>query len=179
VCNASQNYLLLLGKNNNMSWVIILLLILGGLSLLIIELLVIPGTTVVGIIGFILMIVGIWQAYVVYGNFMGTMVLLATLLISIVGFYMSLRSNTWKKAGLNKSIISQVNTDSKKLKIGDIGTTTSRLNPMGKAFINDDFYEVSTYGDYLDNDQEIQVIAIEGKKILVEKADKESENKSI
>jgi len=162
-----------------MSWVIILLLIIGGLSLLILELLVIPGTTVVGIIGFILMVVGVWQSYVVYGNFMGTMVLLATLLISVAGFYMSLRSNTWKKAGLNKSIASRVNTDSQKLKIGDIGTTTSRLNPMGKAFINNDFYEVSTNGDYLENDQEIKIVAIDGRKVIVEKADQKSEDKNV
>lgn len=152
-----------------MSWLIILLLILGGLVLLIIELLVIPGTTVVGIIGFILMAVGVWQAYIVYDSFMGTLVLLATLLISFGGFYLSLRTNTWKKVGLNKSIVSKVNTDSQKLQIGDVGTTTSRLNPMGKAFINNDFYEVSTNGDFVDNDEEIKIVAIDGNKVFVEK----------
>lgn len=152
-----------------MSWLIILLLILGGLVLLIIELLVIPGTTVVGIIGFILMVVGVWQAYIVYDSFMGTLVLLATLLISFGGFYLSLRTNTWKKVGLNKSIVSKVNTDSQKLQIGDVGTTTSRLNPMGKAFINNDFYEVSTNGDFVDNDEEIKIVAIDGNKVFVEK----------
>lgn len=152
-----------------MFWLIILLLILGGLVLLIIELLVIPGTTVVGIIGFILMAVGVWQAYIVYDSFMGTLVLLATLLISFGGFYLSLRTNTWKKVGLNKSIVSKVNTDSQKLQIGDVGTTTSRLNPMGKAFINNDFYEVSTNGDFVDNDEEIKIVAIDGNKVFVEK----------
>lgn len=151
-----------------MSWVIILILIIGGLSLLILELLVVPGTTVVGIIGFILMAVGVWQAYVEYGSFIGTLVLLATLIISVGGFYMSLRSKTWKKAGLNKSINSKVNTDAQKLNIGDIGTTTSRLNPMGKAFINNDFYEVSTNGDFVDNDEKIKVVSIQGTKVMVE-----------
>lgn len=151
-----------------MSWLIILLLIIGGLALLIVELLVVPGTTVVGIIGFILMAVGVWQAYVVYNNFTGTMILLATLLISVGGFYMSLRSKTWKKAGLNKSIESRVNTESQKLQIGDTGTTTSRLNPMGKAFIKNDFYEVSTNGDFIDNDENIKIVAIDGTKVIVE-----------
>lgn len=155
-----------------MSWVIILLLIVGGLSLLIIELLVVPGSTVVGIIGFILMVVGIWQTYVVYDNSVGTMVLTATLLVSVGFFYFSLRSKTWKKAGLEKSISSRVNTDSQKLHLGDRGTTISRLNPMGKAFINNDFYEVSTNGDFIDNDENITIVAINGNKVLVEKDDK-------
>lgn len=158
-----------------MSWVIILLLILGGLILLIVELLVVPGTTVVGIIGFILMAVGVWQAYAVYDSFMGTMVLLATLLLSVGGFYISLRSKTWEKAGLNKSINSRVNTDSAKLQLGDEGTTISRLNPMGKAFINNDFYEVTTNGDFIDNDQPVKIISIDGNKVIVEKV--KSDNK--
>jgi len=152
-----------------MSWLIILLLIIGGLSLLILELLVVPGTTVVGIIGFILMAVGVWQAYVVFGSFMGTLVLLATIILSAGGFYLSLRSNTWKKAGLEKSILSKVNTDAQKLKVGDQGTTTSRLNPMGKAFINNDFFEVSTFGDFIDNNVSVKIVAIEGSKVMVEK----------
>lgn len=160
-----------------MSWLIILLLILGGLGLLIIELLVVPGTTVVGIIGFILMAVGVWQAYVEYGSFMGTMVLLTTLLISVGGFYLSLRSNTWKKAGLEKSIQSKVNTDAQKLSVGDEGLTTSRLNPMGKAFIKDDFFEVSTFGEFIDNNIPVKIVAIEGNKVLVEKYQAEKDSK--
>lgn len=145
------------------------MLILGGLFLLILELLVVPGTTVVGIIGFVLIVVGIWQSYVVFGNTTGTMVLIATLFIAVGSFYLSLRSETWKKAGLSKSIESRVNVDAHKLKIGYTGITTSRLNPMGKAFINNDFYEVSTNGEFIDNDENIEIIAIEGNKVFVEK----------
>lgn len=152
-----------------MSWLIILLLIIGGLSLLILELLVIPGTSVVGIVGFVLMVVGVWQSYVVFGSFMGTMVLLATLLVSLGGLYLSLRSRTWKKAGLQKSIDSRVNTDSAKLNVGDEGITTSRLNPMGKAYINEEFFEVSTHGEFIDNDCKIKVVSIEVNKVFVVK----------
>lgn len=152
-----------------MSWLIILLLIIGGLGLLILELLVVPGTTVVGVIGFILMAVGVWQAYVVFGSFMGTMVLLATLVLSVGGLYLSLKSNTWKRAGFEKSILSKVNTDAHKLNVGDEGITTSRLNPMGKAFINNDYFEVSTFGEFVDNNVSVKIVAIDGNKVRVEK----------
>lgn len=156
-----------------MSWIIVLLLILGGLTLLVLELLVVPGTTVVGVVGFILMAVGIWQSYVLYGTLIGSLILLATLIVSVVGFYLSLKSSTWKMAMLNKSINSKVNQDSVKLKVGDTGETTSRLNPMGKAFINNDFYEVTTFGDYLDSQTYVSVVEIKGTKIYVEPVLKE------
>jgi membrane-bound ClpP family serine protease len=160
-----------------MSWLIILLLIIGGLSLLILELLVVPGTTVVGVIGFILMSVGVWQSYAVFGSFTGTLVLISTLILSVGGFYLSLRSNTWKKAGLEKSILSKVNTDAQKLSVGDEGITTSRLNPMGKAFIKDDFFEVSTFGEFIDNNIPVKIVAIDGNKVMVEKSQAEKGSK--
>jgi membrane-bound ClpP family serine protease len=159
-----------------MSWMIVLLLIIGGLSLLVLELLVVPGTTVVGVIGFILMAVGIWQSYVLYGTLIGSLILLVTLILSVGGFYLSLKSSTWNKAMLHKSIHSRVNQESNKLKVGDIGETTSRLNPIGKAFINNDFYEVSTHGDYLDSQIDVQVMEIKGTKIYVEPIKKEKSN---
>lgn len=150
-----------------MSWLIILILIVVGLVLLILELLVVPGTTVVGIIGFILMTVGVWQSYAEYGVFYGSIILFLILIISIAGFYYSLRSKTWNKAMLKSSIGSKVNTEANKLKVGDIGLTSSVINPMGKAIFNNDFYEVSSYGDFIETDQEIKIVGIEGNKILV------------
>jgi len=151
-----------------MSWLIILILILGGLGLLILELLVIPGTTIVGIVGFVLISVGVWQGYAQYGSASGTLILLGALIVSIGSFYFSLRSNTWNKAKLDKSIDSKVNTEAQELSVGDEGMTTSRLNPMGKAFINNAFYEVSTHGEFVDNDKKIKILSIDGNKVLVE-----------
>jgi len=151
-----------------MTWLIILILLIGGLTLLILELLVVPGTTVVGIVGFILMAVGIWQSYALYGTLWGSLILLATIIIASIGFYISLQSKTWDKAMLNKSIDSKVNTDAQKLHIGDIGKTISIINPMGKAIFNNEFYEVSSLGDFIETDQSVKIIGIDGIKVLVE-----------
>jgi len=159
-----------------MTWLIILILILGGLLLLILELLVVPGTTVVGIIGFILMAVGIWQSYILYDALWGSLILLATLIMASLGFYLSLQSKTWNKAMLKKSIDSKVNTESKDLQLGDLGKTISIINPMGKAIFNNQFYEVSSLGDFIETNQDIKIIGIEGTKILIEPLIPEKEN---
>lgn len=150
-----------------MSWLIILILLLGGLILLLLELLVVPGTTVVGIIGFILMAVGIWQSYIEYGWIWGSVILLLTLLISLGGLYYSLRSNTWNKAMLKTSINSKVNTEAVSLTVGLEGITTSTVNPMGKAIFNNKFYEVSSYGEFIETEKVVKIIAIDGNKIFI------------
>lgn len=150
-----------------MTWLIILILLLGGLILLLLELLVVPGTTVVGVIGFVLMAVGIWQSYVGYGWIWGSMILFITLLISIGGLYYSLRSNTWNKAMLKTSIHSRVNTEAVDLIVGTEGRTSSVVNPMGKALFDNKYYEVSSYGEFIESDQEVKIIAIDGNKIFI------------
>ena len=49
-----------------MHWVLIATFILIGLVFLVLEILVIPGVGVAGIIGFVLIAVGVWQSYAVY-----------------------------------------------------------------------------------------------------------------
>jgi membrane-bound ClpP family serine protease len=150
-----------------MSWIFLLLLILGGLILLILELLVVPGTTVVGVIGFILIATGIWQAYVAYGITVGTIVLVAVVILSVLALIYSLRSKTWEKVKLNSSIDSRVNTHSQKLSVGDRGTTISRLNPMGKALFNGEYYEVSSFVEFIPNNTPVEIVEIDGAKVYV------------
>lgn len=151
-----------------MSWTIILILILAGLLFLVLEILVFPGTTVVGIVGFILLIVGIWGAYSSQGTMYGHITLGGSFALTFVALYFSLRSKTWKKLALNNEIDGRVNEiDENNIKIGDNGMTVSRLAPMGNALINEEIYEVATNGDFIDQEREITVIKIEKNKIIV------------
>lgn len=151
-----------------MSGLIIALLLIGGIILLLLEILVVPGTTVVGVLGFILVAVGIWQSYVIYGVMVGSAVLIVSLGLSLLALYLSLRSKTWNKAMLNTSINSKVNLGSDKLRVGDSGMSISRINPMGKAIFNNEFFEVSSFGGMIDENRPVKVIEIQRNKIYVE-----------
>ncbi len=151
-----------------MSWTIILVLIIIGLLFLILEILVIPGTTIVGITGFVLMAIGIWQSYAVHGSATGHMVLIATIAFTIIVLALSLRTRTWKKVMLSSSIDGRANVhDEGSINEGDIGTTISRLAPMGKALINDEYFEVTSTGEWIDQGTEIKVVKIDRNKITV------------
>lgn len=151
-----------------MGWTIIAVLIFIGLVFLMLEILVFPGQAVAGIIGLVIIAVAIWQTYLHIGTSAGHITLASTLGASIILLIISLRSKTWKRTMLSDNIDGKVNLLSDdQIKTGDHGKTVSRLNPAGKALINDDYFEVHTQGDYLDPGSEVTVTKIEFNKIYV------------
>lgn len=153
-----------------MHWILIATFIIIGLIFLALEILVIPGVGIAGIIGFILIIVGIWQTYTGHGMLAGHLVLAGTFILTVTTLVLSLRSKTWRKLALSTSIDSKVNlVDENNLKPGDSGKTVSRLAPMGKALINGEYYEVSTNGDFIDQQTEVVVVKIDHSKIIVKR----------
>lgn len=149
-------------------WTIIIILILVGILMLLIEILVIPGAGVAGIIGFGLMVAGIWIAYTAEGVREGNITLGITLAINVVGLVLALRTKTWNKAMLHTEIDGKTRTiDLELIKVGDKGKTISRCAPMGKAIFNNLFYEVSAYSDFIDQEKEIEITKISGNKIFI------------
>ena len=151
-----------------MAWSVIVVLILIGLLFIILEILVIPGVAIFGILGVIIILIGVWQSYITYGTTAGHIVLASSILLSIVTLVFSLRSKTWKRMMLNSKIEGKTNViDENKIKAGDTGKTTSRLSPAGKAIINGDYYEVHTQSEFMDPGTEIEIIKIDFNKIYV------------
>lgn len=153
-----------------MSLTLIIILIIAGLLFLLLEVLVIPGTTVVGIAGFALIIFSVWESYHVFGSPTGHFVLIGTIFFTILTIYLALKSKTWNKIMLKTEISGKVNEiDSTKVQAGDPGVTVSRLTPGGKALINNEYYEVHTNGEFIDQESEIIVTHLADNKIFVKR----------
>lgn len=153
-----------------MSLTLIFLLIALGLILLLIEIFVIPGTSVVGIAGGVLIGFSIWQAYRVFGADKGHLVVLATLVLIGITLVLAFKSNTWKRMMLNTNIEGRVNEiEEDKLHIGDTGKTISRISPAGTALFDNELYEVHTQGDFIDQETEIVITKMEDNKIIVKR----------
>lgn len=151
-----------------MSWLLIIMLIVLGVVFLLLEILVIPGTTLAGIVGFALLFVGLWQAYVSKGIIEGHITLGATLLVTVISLYYAFKAGTWKRMALKTSIDSKMDQlEGIVIKEGDTGTSVSRLAPSGKAMINNNIVEVHTYGEFIDQEKEIIVISVKDNKIVV------------
>ena len=151
------------------TWLVIIGLILFGLGLIIIEVIFVPGTTIVGIFGIILAGVGVYFSFTNFGNNTGTLVLVATAAVALIALAISFRTGVWKKFALKDQISSKFNEHIEiTMQEGDEGVALSSLKPIGKAEINDRTFEVKTNGNYVDAGEKVKVIKIDKNKIIVE-----------
>ena len=147
--------------------VVVGLLILGIL-LLLLEIIFVPGTTIVGIGGLILLAIGIYLAYTGVSTMAGHLSLASSVAVVFLALVVLLKGETWKRVALDdklegKSVASAEDV----VKLGDRGKTISRLNPVGKAVFEDRILEVATSGDFLDENVEVEIVKLEGPKIRV------------
>lgn len=145
----------------------IILLILLGIFLLMLEILFVPGM-VLGFISIVLMLVGVIFTFKDYGTTAGIISLLATAASTAVAVYWAFHSPLWKKIQVHAQMDGKANALADgKINIGDMGKTISRLNPMGKAIINNIQVEVQVIEGFIDQEQDITVIKVGQNKIFV------------
>lgn len=150
-------------------WISIVLLVLVGLVLIYLELIFVPGTTFVGIIGLIMTGVGIYIAFEKHGDSVGYMVLGGSFLVTIVGLVYSFKAKTWDRFALkqaNKGHVNQNYTEG--LEIDMTGLAISDLKPIGKAEFKDKAYEVTSHGHLIESGEEVRIVRIDRNKIIVD-----------
>ncbi|HHL52003.1 MAG TPA: hypothetical protein ENJ39_01400 [Flammeovirgaceae bacterium] len=146
------------------TWITIVFLILLGLALLVVELIFIPGTTVVGILGFLFVIGGLILTFQNYGSSVGWAVTGGTALFSAGVFVYAFRSGAWSRFSLKGSISSKVNEDkSIDLQPGDEGIARSALRPIGKGEFAGREYEVRSLGNLVKAGTRIAVLKVDNK----------------
>jgi len=149
-------------------WSVIIVLVSIGFLMLLLEILVIPGTGIAGILGVGLMVAGVYVAYRDQGMVSGHLALSVTLAINLVGLVVALRSKTWKKATLKTEIKGKAGQNVQAdIQVGDLGVTISRCTPGGTAEINNQLLEVTTQSQFIDPNKKIEVIKISGNKIII------------
>lgn len=156
-----------------MTLTLIILFILVGLILIWLEFFVVPGVTIAGIGGLILLLGGIYFAYSTMDRTTGHVVMLSSLLALVLLLALSFRGKTWSKTALNTNCEGQVEgINVLKVHSGDVGTTISRLAPMGKVLINGEMIEAKSKLGFIDENVEIVVVEIYSTNVLVEKTKK-------
>ena len=140
-----------------------------GTFLLVAEIIFVPGTTIVGILGFIFSAYCIYLGYDYFGTTTGTLILIGGLLLNLVALIIAFKGKSWERFSLKDSMQGRFNEDFKiDLAEGDKGTTISSLKPVGKAMFNEKEIEVRSNGGYINENIEIEVVRIESSKIFVQ-----------
>jgi len=149
---------------------LIIFLIILGIILFLIEFLLVPGITVAGIGGAILMIGGVIMAYHFHGTAAGNYTLIGTAVASFITIYFVLKTKTWNRIMLKTSIDGKVNVVEKEnpnVKVGDIGETVTRLNPMGRVLVNGENFEGKSEDKFIDQRSIVEVTKVLSNKIIV------------
>src|SRR5690349_4595871 len=109
-------------------WIIIIALLAIGLALIIAEIVFIPGTTLVGVLGLVFSVAGIVISYQYFGSEVGLYILIGMGLVTAGSLYYSFKSGAWSRFSLKSSNNAKVNEGLvSELTIGDEGKTLSTL----------------------------------------------------
>ena len=148
-------------------FIIILLLVLG-VVLILLEFFVLPGITVAGVAGVVMMLGGVYLSYHHFGSTVGHLTVLGSVVFSLFALWLALKSGTWNRIMLKTEIDSKVEKlEENVVAIGDEGVCLSRLAPMGQVRIKNQIIEAKSTGVYIDEKTPVEVIRIVDKIIVV------------
>ena len=154
-----------------MDILIIASLIIAGLVLFIIEVFLLPGISIAGIISAICLLYANYYAFDTMGTLPGciTLAVSAIGVIAITIWFM--RSKTVDKLSLKKTIDYKPEPlKGLNLKAGDEGIALTRLALIGNAEFDGNIIEVRSTGDFIEEKSKIRIERIRDGIGMVEKA---------
>ncbi|WP_186754749.1 NfeD family protein [Echinicola salinicaeni] len=151
-----------------MTLVIIISLLLIGLALVLVEVIFVPGTTLVGVLGFLFSGLGIFFTFQNYDSQTALIVLGLTILANVVVVFYGFKSGVWKRFSLKDTISSRTYDDRLEgLQVGQKGKTISDIKPYGKAEFGDKIYEVKSNVGFISAGAEVEIHQLENNRIII------------
>lgn len=158
---------------------IVIILLVVGIIFFLVELFLLPGFSVAGIVGTVAIGGAVYYAYAFLGSVAGTITLVSSLLLFVLAVWWFMRSRALEKMSLNTDIDSKIEPlKGLDIKVGDTGKTISRLAPMGKVRINGATIEAKTNDDFVDENEDIVVLEVYSTNVLVQRVE-QAENQTV
>ncbi len=162
--------------------IIEILLFIVGVILIVVEIFVIPGFGIFGILGIIFMVGGLFLGLLADFDIIDwSMISLAiiqlgvTFLFTFIVVFFLLKylpkTDMWNKLILKAQVISKSGYGTKlafEHLVGVQGVAFTDLRPSGTAIINGSRVDVVTEGDFIKNGTDIIVKSVEGSKVVVD-----------
>lgn len=149
--------------------VIVVTLLLAGAILLLAET-VLPGL-VAGILGVLCLIGGVMVGYQEFGVAIGNWILLSTLVALLIGFMLWVKYFPTSRFGrlyASEGVVGEIGTERPEL-VGQSGVAHTALRPAGVAIIGGQRVDVVTEGAMIERGDSVNVVAVEGMRVVVRK----------
>jgi membrane-bound serine protease (ClpP class) len=150
-----------------------LLLLIIGFGLILLEIFVIPGINIFGIVGFVTMCAGVWYAYAKLGTGYAAVVAVLGLGGTFVLVRLLIRVRAWHRIVLDAETGQEQGYDSSAPGLADLnglsGEALTPLRPAGRAKFGERVIDVVTEGDFVSTGEPIEVVEIGGNRVVVQK----------
>lgn len=154
-----------------MVWFILISLLALGVVLVLVEVLFIPGTTIIGALGVLVTGLGIYYGFVSFETNTALTITGLSLLAHVVIIIYGFRSGVWNRFSLKETITSRSYDDRLAgLKVGQTGRTISDFRPYGKVEIGERIYEAKSEVGFLSAGTQVIIERLEDNKITINKA---------
>lgn len=143
-------------------------LLIIGLILLLIEVLFIPGTTVVGILGLLVSVAGVAYAFLTFDSGTALWITAIAAVLNLIAVWYGFSSGVWNRFSLKTSMQGGA-FDGRTigLEVGMSGKAISDIKPFGKVSFGDQIYEVKSEEGFIEVGKMVNIVKIENNKILV------------
>ena len=149
-------------------WWIVAALVFTGIVLMFVEMLLIPGIGIAGVLSFGAFGAACWYAFTFIGRTAGIVTTILASIIIVILFIIILRGKTWKRFELKTEVNSKVNAEVEKVKVGERGTAHTRLAPMGTGKFDSVSCEVKSFDNtMIAAGTPIEVVESEDNKVIV------------
>ncbi|MEZ4703078.1 MAG: NfeD family protein [Rhodothermales bacterium] len=155
-----------------MDFLIPIALIAAGVGLILVEVYLVPGFNVVGIVGVLLILFGVGYSFSEHGFVGGSIALVGASVAFGASFYWLWRSGAWDRFILATSLrrddqlIARESEDRSRV-LGQQGVAITPLRPTGIVDIGGRRIEVRTEGEFIAAGSEVRVVAMDRRQYFV------------
>lgn len=159
-----------------MELLIPIVLVLLGLTLIAVEVYVVPGLTFVGVGGALAVLGGIVYAFVVSGPMGGLLATLGALAAGGALYYVMWESGAWERFVLEADLRRDADADTREQDarsryLGRTAVAVTPLRPTGIVEIEGERLEVQTEGEFIASGSAVRVVAMDRRRFFVRLAD--------
>jgi membrane-bound serine protease (ClpP class) len=148
------------------AFVIAVVLVLG-LALLFTEVAIVPGFGVAGALGLLALGAGAIAAWTELGPLWGGITGGVSIIAAGVMLFWLPKSRIGRKVVLEHSQAATLSQQDRSGLVGRRGITVTPLRPIGRVRFGADEVDVVTEGEYIDSHQEVEVMTVEGPRVVV------------
>ncbi len=147
-------------------------LIAAGVGLIFVEVYLVPGFNVVGIIGLLLILFAIGFAFTEHGMLGGTLAFVGAGVATSFAFYWMWKSGAWDRFILATSLrrddqlVARESEDRSRI-LGHTGVAVTPLRPTGIVEIDGRRVEVRTEGEFIAAGSKVRVVAMDRRQYFV------------